>query len=73
MKNLNFGSLKYELMSRCESMGQISFLMKGADTVIGIILQYSDWLVEKMDHMFRVGRRPLVVASKMLSHEQHFI
>ena len=42
MKITNFGSLKFELMSRYESTGQLGFLMKGADTVMGIIVQYND-------------------------------
>ena len=71
MKILNFGSLKYALMSRCENMSQICFLMKVADTVIGIIVQYSNWLVEEVNNMVRVGLSTLVVASKTLSHEQY--
>ena len=52
-------------MSRCENMSQISFLMKVADTV------NSNWLVEEVNNMVRVGLSTLVVASKTLSHEQY--
>ena len=51
MKTLNSGSLKYELMSGCESTGQIRFLVKCVDSGMGIIVQFNDWLVEEMDNM----------------------
>ncbi|KAG9511208.1 putative phospholipid-transporting ATPase IIB, partial [Fragariocoptes setiger] len=50
---------------------EILFLLKGADTVMAQIIQYSDWLQEQCDNMARSGLRTLVVARKVLSHEQY--
>ena len=43
-------------MFRCKCTGQISFLMKGAVTVMGSIVQYNDWLAEEVDNMAREAR-----------------
>lgn len=53
------------------STNEILFLMKGADTVMNEIIQYSDWLQEQCDNMARSGLRTLVVARKFLSEEQY--
>ena len=53
------------------STNEILFLMKGADTVMIDIIQYSDWLQEQCDNMARSGLRTLVVARKFLSEEQY--
>lgn len=53
------------------STNEILFLMKGADTVMTDIIQYSDWLQEQCDNMARSGLRTLVVARKFLSEEQY--
>lgn len=49
---------------------EILFLLKGADSVVSQVIQYSDWLQEQCDNMARSGYRTLVVARKILTHEQ---
>lgn len=49
----------------------ILFFLKGADTIMAQIIQYSDWLQEQCDNMARSGLRTLVVARKFLSEEQY--
>ena len=49
----------------------ILFLLKGADTIMSQIIQYSDWLQEQCDNMARSGLRTLVVARKFLTEEQY--
>lgn len=51
--------------------GEIYFYLKGADVVMGAIVQYTDWLEEEVGNMAREGLRTLVVARKMLSEEQY--
>lgn len=48
---------------------EITFILKGADTVMASIIVYSDWLQEQCDNMARSGLRTLVVAKKTLSEE----
>lgn len=55
------------------STNEILFLMKGADTVMNEIIQYSDWLQEQCDSMARSGLRTLVIARKFLSEGTYFI
>lgn len=50
---------------------EILFLLKGADVVVAQLIQYSDWLQEQCDNMARSGLRTLVVARKILTHEQY--
>ncbi|XP_077982097.1 putative phospholipid-transporting ATPase IIB isoform X2 [Glandiceps talaboti] len=49
--------------------GEIIFYMKGADVVMGNIVQYNDWLDEECGNMAREGLRTLVVAKKRLSED----
>lgn len=49
----------------------ILFLLKGADTIMAQIIQYSDWLQEQCDNMARSGLRTLVVARKFLTEDQY--
>lgn len=51
--------------------GEICFYLKGADVVMGGIVQYTDWLEEEVGNMAREGLRTLVVARKVLSEEQY--
>ncbi|EJU00637.1 phospholipid-translocating P-type ATPase [Dacryopinax primogenitus] len=51
--------------------GEISFLQKGADTVMAKIVQRNDWLDEECGNMAREGLRTLVVARKKLSEETY--
>jgi len=59
------------IIVRDTSSKEIIFFMKGADTVMSEIIQYSDWLQEQCDNMARSGLRTLVVARKFLSEEQY--
>jgi phospholipid-translocating ATPase len=54
-----------------ETTGEITFYLKGADTVMAGIVQYNDWLDEECGNMAREGLRTLVVAKKTLSEEQY--
>ncbi|CAD5208340.1 unnamed protein product [Bursaphelenchus xylophilus] len=53
-----------------ETTDEISFIMKGADTVMSQMVMYNDWLDEECSNMAREGLRTLVVAKKILSQEQ---
>ncbi|CAD5205453.1 unnamed protein product [Bursaphelenchus okinawaensis] len=53
-----------------ETTDEISFIMKGADTVMSQMVMYNDWLDEECSNMAREGLRTLVVAKKTLSQEQ---
>ncbi|VDN51132.1 unnamed protein product [Dracunculus medinensis] len=53
-----------------ETTDEVSFIMKGADTVMATMVQYNDWLEEESSNMAREGLRTLVVAKKTLSPEQ---
>lgn len=59
------------IIVRERSSGEITFYLKGADTVMASIIQYSDWLQEQCDNMARSGLRTLVVAKKILSADQY--
>uniref|UniRef100_A0AC35TSQ4 Phospholipid-transporting ATPase n=1 Tax=Rhabditophanes sp. KR3021 TaxID=114890 RepID=A0AC35TSQ4_9BILA len=63
-------SKRMGIIVKDELTGEISFLMKGADTVMSQIVQYNDWLDEECSNMAREGLRTLVVAKKTLSKEQ---
>ncbi|KAJ1916986.1 putative aminophospholipid-translocase [Mycoemilia scoparia] len=56
------------IVSNKES-GEITFIQKGADTVMANIVQYNDWLDEECDNMAREGLRTLVVGRKRLSSD----
>jgi magnesium-transporting ATPase (P-type) len=58
------------VMLQDETTDEISFLMKGADTVMASMVQYNDWLDEECSNMAREGLRTLVVAKKTLTPEQ---
>ncbi|PFX32310.1 putative phospholipid-transporting ATPase IIB [Stylophora pistillata] len=59
------------IILRDMSTGEITFYMKGADTVMSSIVQYNDWLEEECGNMAREGLRTLVVAKKVLTEEQY--
>ena len=59
------------IILREQSTGEVVFYMKGADTVMCPIVQFSDWLVEEVDNMAREGLRTLVVSKKTLSEEAY--
>lgn len=59
------------IIVRDTQTNEILFLLKGADVVVSQLIQYSDWLQEQCDNMARSGLRTLVVARKILTHEQY--
>lgn len=59
------------IIIRDDATGEITFYMKGADTVMSSIVQYNDWLEEECGNMAREGLRTLVVAKKVLT-EDHY-
>jgi phospholipid-translocating ATPase len=42
------------------------FLIKGADAVMGPIVEFSDWLEEECGNLARKGLRTLVLAMKVM-------
>lgn len=54
-----------------ETTDEITFYMKGADSVMSTIVRYNDWLEEECANMAREGLRTLAVAKKPLTHEQY--
>lgn len=54
-----------------ESSGEIVLYMKGADTVMASMVEYNDWLEEECINLAQKGLRTLVVARKILTHEQY--
>jgi phospholipid-translocating ATPase len=52
-----------------DSLGDITFYQKGADTVMANIVAYNDWLEEEGGNMAREGLRTLVIAKKRISAE----
>jgi phospholipid-translocating ATPase len=59
------------IIVRDTQTNEILFLLKGADVIVSQLIQYSDWLQEQCDNMARSGLRTLVVARKILTHEQY--
>lgn len=59
------------IIVRDTQTNEILFLLKGADVVVSQLIQFSDWLQEQCDNMARSGLRTLVVARKVLTHEQY--
>lgn len=47
----------------------VVFLLKGADSVMGPLVQYNDWLDEECGNMAREGLRTLVIGRRALSEE----
>ncbi|KAJ1674901.1 putative aminophospholipid-translocase, partial [Spiromyces aspiralis] len=60
-------SKRMGIIVRNTSSQEITFIQKGADTVMAAIVQYNDWLDEECDNMAREGLRTLVVGRKRLS------
>ncbi|WVN86015.1 uncharacterized protein L203_101173 [Cryptococcus depauperatus CBS 7841] len=51
--------------------GEIMFVQKGADVVMGAIIGKNDWLDEECGNMAREGLRTLVLGRKKLSHDAY--
>jgi len=64
-------SKRMGIIVRDMSSGEITFYMKGADTVMSTIVQYNDWLEEECGNMAREGLRTLVVGKKTLTEDQY--
>ncbi len=47
------------------------FYLKGADTVMASKVLRNDWLEEEVGELAKEGLRTLVVAKKVLTHEQY--
>uniref|UniRef100_A0A914DHL0 Phospholipid-transporting ATPase n=1 Tax=Acrobeloides nanus TaxID=290746 RepID=A0A914DHL0_9BILA len=63
-------SKRMGIIVKDETTDEVSLLIKGADTVMGPMVQYNDWLDEECSNMAREGLRTLVVAKKILTPEQ---
>lgn len=59
------------IIVRDRSNNDIIFYMKGADTVMSKIVQYSDWLDEECGNMAREGLRTLVFGMKVLKNDEY--
>ena len=64
-------SKRMGIIVKDDATGGITFYLKGADVVMGSIVQYNDWLEEEVDNMAREGLRTLVVAKKAMSPEAY--
>ena len=62
-------SKRMGVVVRESASGEITFYEKGADVVMGRIVQRNDWLDEETGNMSREGLRTLVVGKKRLSAE----
>uniref|UniRef100_A0A1I8HTG6 Phospholipid-transporting ATPase n=1 Tax=Macrostomum lignano TaxID=282301 RepID=A0A1I8HTG6_9PLAT len=57
------------IVVRDEATGDIAFYAKGADTVIGALVQPVDWLEEEVGNLAREGLRTLLVAKRRLKRD----
>ena len=64
-------SKRMGIIVKDDATGGITFYLKGADVIMGSIVQYNDWLEEEVDNMAREGLRTLVVAKKAMSPEAY--
>ena len=64
-------SKRMGIIVKDDKTNEITFYMKGADVVMGSIVQYNDWLEEEVDNMAREGLRTLVVAKKTLTNDMY--
>ncbi|EJD43937.1 aminophospholipid-transporting P-type ATPase [Auricularia subglabra TFB-10046 SS5] len=64
-------SKRMGIVVRERATGELTFLQKGADTVMARIVQRNDWLEEECGNMAREGLRTLVVGRKRLSAEAY--
>ncbi|KAJ2021514.1 putative aminophospholipid-translocase [Coemansia sp. RSA 2337] len=64
-------SKRMGIVVRSRLSGDIYFIEKGADVVMGQIVQYNDWLDEECGNMARDGLRTLVVGRKRLTRDAY--
>ena len=51
--------------------GQVTFYLKGADTVMSARIKSNDWVEEECENLGREGLRTLVIGSKVLSNSEY--
>ena len=64
-------SKRMGIVIRDRSSGAITFVQKGADTIMSRLVQRNDWLDEECGNMAREGLRTLVVGRKKLSDDAY--
>ncbi|CAH8579260.1 unnamed protein product [Dicrocoelium dendriticum] len=64
-------SKRMGIIVRDRQTNQITFYVKGADTVMTSLVTYTDWLEDEAGNLAREGLRTLVVASRNLTDEQY--
>ena len=64
-------SKRMGIVIRDRASGAITFVQKGADTIMARLVQRNDWLDEECGNMAREGLRTLVVARKKLSTDAY--
>ncbi|MCO5567128.1 hypothetical protein L7F22_020814 [Adiantum nelumboides] len=65
----HFREQKNGIVIRDRSSGELTFIQKGADTVMSKIVLQNDWLDEECANMAREGLRTLVVGRRELTEE----
>lgn len=64
-------SKRMGIVIKDKETNEFFFYQKGADSVMGRIVQYNDWLEEECGNMAREGLRTLVIARKKLSEDSY--
>ncbi|PVV00048.1 hypothetical protein BB559_000161 [Furculomyces boomerangus] len=64
-------SKRMGVIVRSRLSNELSFIMKGADSVMTKLIVYNDWVEEEVSNMAREGLRTLIVGRKVLS-EQYY-
>lgn len=59
------------IIVRHKETSRITFYMKGAESVLGPMVELNDWLDEEVEGLAREGLRTLVFASRSLTDEQY--
>ncbi|CAN6614689.1 phospholipid-transporting ATPase Neo1p [Trichomonascus vanleenenianus] len=67
----NSDNKRMGIIVRDRTKNELWFFQKGADTVMGKIVQYNDWLEEETGNMAREGLRTLVVGRKKLTQQAY--
>lgn len=66
----NSDTKRMGIIVKNEATQRITFLEKGADSVMANIVCYNEWLEEEVDNLAREGLRTLVIAKKELSKQE---
>ncbi|VDK37985.1 unnamed protein product [Taenia asiatica] len=59
------------IVVRERASGAIHFYLKGADTVMASLVQYTPWMEDEAGNLAREGLRTLVVAHRQLTEDQY--